>query len=312
MHGEPTPGAGADEDPSAGPRPGRAAGERARRSADVAHASRPVGEGLEPGWPTELGGVLFLLNLLEALEVEGAVQAWTRSGALGPWALLELVARGLLRGRESDRLDRLWDALAVLDGRTPGSPPGTGVSGGGGVVLPRAWVRDLIEDAEAASRWAWARRQGRLRVWSEAGVPVAEVEGDVTHPSGATQARALLASLGAPGAGRRRRAFHRAPLEALEGPLAAPVPGGIRPWLAYALPFLRHRLRAALGDTPLEAVLRSPGRLFLTSSHVDLVLPLEAARLPARRAGLDRNPGWLPRAGRVVLFHFDGSPHRFA
>jgi hypothetical protein len=310
--GEPIPGAGADEGPSAGPRPGRVAREKAPRSADVAQASSPVGEGHDPGWPTELGGVLFLLNLLEALEVEGAVQTWMTSGALGPWALLELVARGLLRGRESDRRDRLWEALAVLDGRTPGSPPGAGVSGESGVALPPTWVRELAEDAGEPSGWAWARRQGRLRVWSEAGVPVAEVEADGAHPSGATQARALLASLGAPGAGLRRRAFHRAPVDPLAGPLAAPVPAGVRPWLAHVLPFLRHRLRSALGDTPLGAVLRSPGRLFLTSSHVDLVLPLEAAGLPARRAGLDRNPGWLPRAGRVVLFHFDESPHRFA
>jgi hypothetical protein len=278
---------------------------------EAAHAPPPVAEGHEAGWATELGGVLFLLNLLESLEMEEAVQAWTRSGALGSWALLELVARGLLRGRESDRRDRLWGALAILDGRTPGSPPGAGVSGGDSVVLARAWTRELVEDAGVARRWAWARRQGRLRVWSEVGVPVAEVDADRAHPSGASQARALLADLGVPGPDLRRRAFHRAPLEVLDGPLTAPVPAEIRPWFAHTLPFLRQRLRAALGGTPLEDVLRSPGRLFLTSSHVDLVLPLEAAQLAARRAGLDRNPGWLPRAGRVVLFHFDSSPPRF-
>jgi hypothetical protein len=310
--GEPTPGPGPHEGPSTRPRPGPPPTEEGPRSAGAARPSRPVHEGHEPGRATELGGVLFLLNLLDALEVEEAVQAWTRSGTIGPWALLELVARGLLPGRESDRRDRLWDALAVLDGRTPGSPPGAGVSGRDGVVLPRGWIRDLVEDAGAAPRWSWARRRGRLRVWSEAGVPVAEVDADGTHASGATRARALLASLGVPGAGLRRRAFHRAPRDPLDGPLAALVPAGIRPWLAHVLPFLRYRLRAALGDTPLEDVLRSPGRLFLTSSHVDLVLPLEAARLPARRAGLDRTPGWLPRAGRVVAFHFDASLHPFA
>jgi hypothetical protein len=48
-----------------------------------------------------------------------------------------------------------------------------------------------------------------------------------------------------------------------------------------------------------------PGRLYVTSSHVDLVLPLAAADLAVRRAGLDRDPGWLPAFGRVVYFHFD-------
>ncbi len=40
-------------------------------------------------------------------------------------------------------------------------------------------------------------------------------------------------------------------------------------------------------------------------THVDLTLPMNAISLPARRAGLDRDPGWVPDLGRVVLFHFE-------
>ena len=82
-------------------------------------------------------------------------------------------------------------------------------------------------------------------------------------------------------------------------------------WAAWVLPYLRRRLEATLGSDPndhtalAQALLLHPGRLYLSSSHVDLVLSLEAISLPIRRAGLDRDPGWLPSFGRVVLFHVE-------
>ena len=42
----------------------------------------------------------------------------------------------------------------------------------------------------------------------------------------------------------------------------------------------------------------------MTRTHVDLVTPMDNISLPARRAGLDWDPGWLPDYGRVVQFHF--------
>jgi hypothetical protein len=44
--------------------------------------------------------------------------------------------------------------------------------------------------------------------------------------------------------------------------------------------------------------------VYATDTHVDLVLPLGAARLDVRAAGLDRSPGWWAAGGRVVRFHF--------
>lgn len=81
------------------------------------------------------------------------------------------------------------------------------------------------------------------------------------------------------------------------------------PWLDDLLPKLRDRLAEALDEgswrpelaTELFAI---PGRLFVTRTHVDLVVPIDHISLRARRAGLDRDPGWVPELGRVVLFHF--------
>ena len=60
----------------------------------------------------------------------------------------------------------------------------------------------------------------------------------------------------------------------------------------------------AEGDL-VRDLLVCPGQLYVTATHVDLVMPLDAITIPVRLAGLDRNPGWLPDFGRVILFHFE-------
>ena len=75
-------------------------------------------------------------------------------------------------------------------------------------------------------------------------------------------------------------------------------------WIEAAARHLEVSLARALGlERPAEA-LRVPARIFVTRTHVDVVLRLEDASLPVRLAGLDRDPGWVPELGRVVLLHF--------
>jgi hypothetical protein len=51
--------------------------------------------------------------------------------------------------------------------------------------------------------------------------------------------------------------------------------------------------------------LRKPGRLLVGRTHVDLTMGLDQIAVPIRRAGLDRDPGWVPDLGRIVAFHFE-------
>jgi hypothetical protein len=39
-----------------------------------------------------------------------------------------------------------------------------------------------------------------------------------------------------------------------------------------------------------------------------VALSLQDVDLAVRLAGLDRDPGWVPMLGRIVLFHFLGAP----
>jgi len=72
---------------------------------------------------------------------------------------------------------------------------------------------------------------------------------------------------------------------------------------------LRDRLAAALGCNDPEVlgalVCRHRARVFATATHVDVMLSLASLPIEIRLSGLDRNPAWIPSAGKFVTFHFD-------
>jgi hypothetical protein len=92
-------------------------------------------------------------------------------------------------------------------------------------------------------------------------------------------------------------------------PLLAGIDPALEPWLALTIPSIYQRLVQDLALKRMEelpqALLLFEGRLFVSRSHVDLVLAMDQIAIPIRRAGLDANPGWLPAFGRVIAFHFN-------
>jgi len=80
-------------------------------------------------------------------------------------------------------------------------------------------------------------------------------------------------------------------------------------WLSSFMPHARARLRSALGlevDDEIPAILcRHSALLRATDTHVDVYFRLADLPLAIRFAGLDRDPGWVPAAGRFISFHFD-------
>lgn len=62
------------------------------------------------------------------------------------------------------------------------------------------------------------------------------------------------------------------------------------------------RLQAHLG---LANVVRRPGWVSLSQTHVEVWMPLRDIDLRIRRAGLDIDPGWVSWLGQVIRFHYD-------
>ena len=81
-------------------------------------------------------------------------------------------------------------------------------------------------------------------------------------------------------------------------------------WIEKELPGIRAILHKVLGSPtaenpePEKTMLLYPARVYVTSTHVDIVMSLEDISLPVRLAGLDRDPGWMPEYTRIILFHY--------
>ncbi|MDP9170645.1 MAG: hypothetical protein M3N54_08515, partial [Acidobacteriota bacterium] len=80
----------------------------------------------------------------------------------------------------------------------------------------------------------------------------------------------------------------------------------LRGWTQRTASTIRARLVEALErDDAVELVCHLTGRIRLTPVDVHVYFSLDAHPIEIRLAGLDRNPGWIPAAGRYVHFHFD-------
>jgi hypothetical protein len=83
----------------------------------------------------------------------------------------------------------------------------------------------------------------------------------------------------------------------------------LKTWLGRLLPYVRARLRKAFGLTtsedPATVMCRQRARVRATATHVDVFFALAELPIEIRLAGLDRDPGWVPSAGRFVTFHFE-------
>jgi hypothetical protein len=87
-------------------------------------------------------------------------------------------------------------------------------------------------------------------------------------------------------------------------------PDSSRPeWWSTLMPDVRARLRTALGvdsdDHAARMLCRHYARIRATDTHLDVFFVLADLPLEIRFAGLDRDPGWVPAAGRFIAFHFD-------
>jgi hypothetical protein len=198
---------------------------------------------------TRLGGLLYLINLMQHLDLPACFEeSWRLSSQVGAWGMLELLGRALLRPEHAHLAgDRIWTALAQLDGRRVDEPPGAVYQETGSDELPAPWLAATADHSLPLVR------------------PLARL------------------------------------------PWLQPVNPRLFRWLVLVMPFIEWRLRQALpaAEDLAVALLLVNGRLFVTSTHVDLVLRLEDASLPLRQAGLDFDPGWVPAFGRVVQFHFE-------
>jgi hypothetical protein len=102
-----------------------------------------------------------------------------------------------------------------------------------------------------------------------------------------------------------RRPVARDPLWALLRELAgpdAPDAPNVDRLVACLAPRVRRQLRPC--GVRADVLLRRPGHIAVSETRVDTTFDLAAQPIEIRLAGLDRDPGFVPAAGRTIAFHF--------
>jgi len=231
---------------------------------------------------TRYGGAFFLLNALLALDLYGDfTRPLSRRVSASPWRLIAGVTRALL-GDAAAEDEPLWALLAELAGPSEGEE------------WPAEWRVDpewLPPFVDASEGWRWSRTSERLRLAHPAGFAVLDAPLEADEAAQREREIALYAAFGAQGASDSSDA-------------TAP-----HSWPEHLAFFLRARLHAALraedAETSVRLALQVRARVRATESHVDVHIALADLPIEVRFAGLDRDPGWVPAAGRFLAFHFE-------
>ena len=193
----------------------------------------------------------------------------------------------------------MWPLLARLAGREPDAQPGAGFAPPTAWRLPPSWLAPFAD----ALPWTWRATARRLQVHHPAGFMVVDV------PRGSEPVHEQLAAeMERYGVDRQVSLVHDARRQASFAghPLLS---GKLRRWFGWLTPYVAARLGRGLGvreQAALAGLLAAqPARVEVTAAQVDVIFALAELPIAVRLAGLDRNPGWVPAAGRAISFHFE-------
>src|SRR5262249_44031141 len=128
------------------------------------------------GIETEIGGVLFLLNVAAQLDLPRCFdEQCGLSDHLSAWGIAELFGRAFLKaGGGTANADEFWALLARLDGRNPGAPIAPGFIDSPDYYIPVEWLSRYCDEPH---EWTAARARGRLLIRDRlAGYPVIDVQ----------------------------------------------------------------------------------------------------------------------------------------
>jgi len=235
---------------------------------------------------TRYGRLMFLVNLLLG---DGLYPDFTRpldpAFPLSLWQLLMLLGLGLVGpALRDDPLWRLLERLAndasfreASQAGAASSSPAPAVARLDAIDLDRHWpvpAPDRVRALRPLQDLRQRARRTRLLTARHHKPASSQAASPVPHP---------------------RRLRH------------APAPSLAR-WLARYRVSLRSRLAPALGVRPAlvgRAFAGGPAQLWLSEADIVVVIPLDAHPVEWRLAGLDRDPGPLPGAGRALRFVFE-------
>lgn len=250
---------------------------------------------------TEIGGIFYLLNVGLFLELYSDFTAPRGNNLeLSIFDFVALIGRRLLNEQVAED-DPVWALLAELARGREHDAPGKGFKPGGEWRLPAPWLKAFPDE----DGLEWMTAGDRLRVKHPAGfllldVPLLDVpliEVPLLESDPAQLERELMIYDESVKRQLQRRSFGFSHSES-----------SLEQWLDWIVPYVRARLCRALGLADPSELARlvcvRRASIRLTAVHLDIFFALAEHPVEIRAAGLDRDPGWVPSAGRFVRFHY--------
>jgi len=243
---------------------------------------------------TEWGGVFYFINVGLFLGLYGDFTMPVDPGiGLSPWDFCALMGMAFSDGAFS--ADPAWHVLAQCAGRAAKEEPGYGFDPPDSWIMPSSWL-NVFPTNDA---WIWDADDTRLRIAHPEGFMIIDVP--MSAPHGVQKDLAVYLGKYQSHA---RYTLRRAPGLA-DGKEADPL----QRWLSWVLPYIKVRLTLAMGlpdaSKLTDRLLKRQATIRLTPAHLDVSFSLEELPIEVRLSGLDRNPGWVPAAGRYITFHYD-------
>ncbi len=254
---------------------------------------------IELSLTTRLGGVFYLINVALALDLYGDFTRPLEPGIeLSIWDFLALIGRDFAATRIES--DPIWALLARLAGRDEIEEPGTHFKPPDEWRMPPRWLNAFPEHDE----WSYHESRDRLIVRHPAGFAVLDLKLGSRVKPGDVEARLAIETRCYSNIGSlNRRPF------GLEGFRVRKGDRGHKRWTWWISDYLRVRLARALRVEPADdlttMLLMRAARVEVSPARLDVFFGLAELPVEIRLAGLDRDPGWVPAAGRAIAFHYD-------
>lgn len=236
----------------------------------------------EFNFQTRFGGVFYLLNAALYL---GFYRDFTESSEteidLNIWDFLALLSLEFIG--ERIKSDAVWGFLKAVAECEADDDFGRDFDNFQDWRMPTSWLETFPKN----QRWFYGKREKRLVVRHAAGFNVVD----------ATRRGKFKDQL------RTETENYRQYFDEIAEAASEP-----KSWLKNLAEFLEKRLLQALNlETAegLNAVLfERKATISMTATHLDITFGLADLPFEVRLAGIDRDAGWIPAAGKFVYFHY--------
>jgi hypothetical protein len=243
---------------------------------------------IEFNFQTRFGGIFYLLNLglylqlysdfTESLETEIELNIWDFIALLG----LEFLG-------EEIKTDAVWGFLKTMAERENDDEFGQEFDQFQAWRMPPEWLETFPKN----QNWLFIKKGKRLVIRHSAGFNVVDVS------LGGDAETALKNEV------EIYQGYFSKIAKAERKDLSQTKS---KNWLKNLAEYLEKRLFQALNLQTLEdlnAILfNRSAAISVTETHFDITFGLADLPIEVRLAGIDRDPGWIPAAGKFVYFHF--------